>query len=567
MRKLLFIFTFFISFFTFSQNKYPQDYFRQPLDIPILLSGNFGELRGSHFHTATDIKTQQRQGLPVHAAADGYISRINIQHYGYGKAIYIQHPNGYTTVYGHLQQFAPKIQEYIKTLEYKKESYQVETFPSKEMFPVKKGDLIAYSGDTGSSGGPHVHFEIRDAGQHPMNPLLFGIDVADHQAPTLLGVYGYALTDSSQIDQSNKTQKIHLNKQANGSYVADKLYADGTIGFGINTFDRQDNTYNKNGAYRIEMLVNGQLYFKYEFNKLSFAEGKMVNTLIDYEKYIDDNERIQKLFLSPGNRISTIYDKTVNKGEITIQEGMSYNVEIKICDFKNNTTTVEIPIEGKKQPITSFKDKLVTDYFLKANRDNMYKIGTASIYFPANTFYEDQYLDLKADKNDKHTVMVHHKETAVAKSYNLTFDVSDIPTSERKQLFIANLSQRGTPSYETTYKKGINFSTRTSDLGTFTIMKDSVAPKIIPHNFKDQQWVSNLSDLKIKISDDLSGIKSYNAYINGKWILTEYEYKDNMLTYDFSDIDFKESELHLKVVVKDNVGNTNIYKATIFRKN
>src|SRR5690606_31615872 len=176
MRYLIFCSLLFTQFL-FSQQPYPKDYFQSPLDVPIVLSGSFGELRSNHFHSGLDIKTQQREGLDVFTTASGYVSRIKIQHYGYGKAVYITHPNGYTTVYAHLQGVGPKIQEYVKKEAYERQSYEIELFPKPGELPVSRGELIAFSGNTGGSGGPHLHYEIRNAKAEPINPLLFGYDV------------------------------------------------------------------------------------------------------------------------------------------------------------------------------------------------------------------------------------------------------------------------------------------------------------------------------------------------------------------------------------------------------
>ena len=170
MRLIIIPFLFFISV-SMAQNSYPQDYFQSPLEIPLILSGTFAELRSNHFHSGLDIKTQQQSGLKVMAAASGFVSRIKVSHFGYGKALYITHPNGYTTVYAHLQNFNPEIDAYIKHRQYKNESYEIELFPKAGELLVNNGDIVAYSGNTGGSGGPHLHFEIRNKQEHPMNPM------------------------------------------------------------------------------------------------------------------------------------------------------------------------------------------------------------------------------------------------------------------------------------------------------------------------------------------------------------------------------------------------------------
>jgi murein DD-endopeptidase MepM/ murein hydrolase activator NlpD len=198
MKKFLLLFL--ISVSVYAQSEYPQDYFRNPLDIPIVLSGTFGELRSSHFHSGLDIKTKQQEGLRVYAAAEGYVSRIKISHFGYGKALYITHPNGYTTVYGHLQKLSDRLERYIKNCQYDKESFEVEVFPTPDELPVEKNEIVAYSGNTGGSGGPHLHFEVRDNAERPLNPMLFGITAKDSKAPLVLGVYAYPKDDKAVIN-------------------------------------------------------------------------------------------------------------------------------------------------------------------------------------------------------------------------------------------------------------------------------------------------------------------------------------------------------------------------------
>ncbi|MGB5668661.1 MAG: M23 family metallopeptidase, partial [Maribacter sp.] len=258
--------TFSILFFIFSlglsaQNGYPIDTFRSPLDIPLILAGTFGELRSNHFHSGIDIKTQQRQGLPIYAIGDGTVTRIKISHWGYGKALYVAHPNGYTSVYGHLQKFSPEIEEYIKKIQYGKKSYEVEVFPEYGEVKVEKDKIIAYSGNSGGSSGPHLHFEIRSSiSEKPTNPLLYGLEVRDATNPTLVGLYGYPLSENAQLNQSKIKSQINFTKQKDGTFLADKVTALGTIGIGFIGFDRQDLAANKNGVYSVRQVVNGKVY-------------------------------------------------------------------------------------------------------------------------------------------------------------------------------------------------------------------------------------------------------------------------------------------------------------------
>ena len=277
-----------------AQNPYPQDYFKNPLDITLVLSGTFAELRSNHFHSGLDIKTQQREGLKVYAAAAGHVSRIKVSHWGYGKALYITHPNGYSTVYAHLQKFGPKIEAYIKKLQYEKESYEVEVFPEITDLLIEQGDIVAYSGNTGGSQAPHLHFEIRDKSQRPINPMLFGIDIKDTRAPFIQGVYAYPIGENAHVNKSGEKVKLRLIPQSNGDYTVESINAFGKIGFGIVSYDRQDLAANKNGVSSIQTFYNGNKNFEIDFKRFSFSETKHLNRLIDYEFFKKKISRIQK---------------------------------------------------------------------------------------------------------------------------------------------------------------------------------------------------------------------------------------------------------------------------------
>jgi len=250
MGKSIFLILFFFSLLLTGQENYPQDAFRSPMDIPIVLAGTFGELRSNHFHSGVDIKTKQREGLPIYAIGDGSVTRIKVSHWGYGKALYIAHPNGYTSVYGHLQKFGPEIEEYIKKVQYEKQSYEVEVFPKYGELKVDQGNIVAYGGNTGGSSGPHLHFEIRSSlSEKPTNPLLYGLEVRDATNPTLEKIYAYALSEDAIVNQSREPIELQFKKQADGSYLAEKVNATGTIGFGFIGYDRQDLAANRNGVY------------------------------------------------------------------------------------------------------------------------------------------------------------------------------------------------------------------------------------------------------------------------------------------------------------------------------
>ncbi|MEM8929060.1 MAG: M23 family metallopeptidase [Bacteroidota bacterium] len=564
MTRIALTCVFFLIFFVLvGQNQYPQNTFRPPLDIPLVLSGTFGELRSNHFHGGIDIKTQQRQGLPVYAIADGTVTRVKVSLYGYGKALYVAHPNGFTSVYAHLQKYGPKIQEYIKTTQYKKRRYEVEVFPEFGELEVKKGDIIAYTGNTGGSSGPHLHFEIRNSvTEKPTNPLLYGLEVRDATNPDLVGLFGYPLSEGSHINQSGEKIQLNFTRQTDGSFLADKVMALGTIGFGFNGFDRQDMAANKNGVYSVTQKVNGKVHTSYDFETFSFAETRYINTLIDYPHFKKYRQRIQKVFKEPYNKLS-IYNQLYLDGKIVVQEGLDYNVELLIKDIEDNQTKIIIPVEGKKEKILLPKKVDSSSTFLKASVPNSFDLGMAKVYFPESTFYQDFYIKLKEGAD---TISIHHDWIAAHRNFTITFDVSKYSAEKKKQLFIAHLNDDLEPNYSRTYKRGNTFTTKTRNLGKYLLAIDSVPPKIDPRNFKAGKWLNNYRYLSLTISDDLSGINSYNAYLNGKWILMEYEPKKRTITYNFDDKIVEDTQCNLKVVVTDNVGNTTTFEETFYRK-
>jgi murein DD-endopeptidase MepM/ murein hydrolase activator NlpD len=563
MKVILAALIFCICHMAAAQDSYPMDAFRPPLDIPLILAGNFGELRSNHFHSGIDIKTQQREGLSVHAIGDGTITRIKVSLWGYGKVLYVAHPNGYTSVYGHLQKFSPSIEAYIKKIQYEKQAYEVEVFPDYGELRVVQGEVIAYSGNTGSSAGPHLHFEIRNSiSERPTNPLLFGLDVRDATSPTLQEVFAYPLSNDARLNQSNGKIQLRYSRQPDGTYLADPLHASGTIGFGLAAYDRQDLAANRNGVYRVRQLVNGSVYTDFSFDSFSFSESRYINTLIDYEHYARYYDRIQRMFRVQGNRLD-IYKTLQNDGKLVVREGLTYNVDLELRDIEGNTTQIRIPVEGRRDSLQQIVEKEKTDDYLLASKPNNYDLGIAKVYFPAGTFYEDLYLRLQKGAD---TVMIHDNTVPVHRNFTITFDVSKYAPEKRRQLFIARLNERLQPEYETTYKRGNTFTTRTRDLGTYTLATDSIPPKIWAKNFKENQWLTNFHYLRLHISDDLSGVDTYTAHLNGQWILMEYEPKSNTLTYNFDDRIEGQTQCQLEVTVTDNVGNKSTYSSSFYRK-
>ncbi|HZH68850.1 MAG TPA: M23 family metallopeptidase [Flavobacteriaceae bacterium] len=547
---------------TYSQKDIPTSYFDLPLKIPIELSGTFGELRNNHFHSGLDIKTLQKEGIPVYAPADGHVSRIKVSHFGYGKALYIQHPNGYSTVYAHLREYAGAIQDFVKKIQYQRESYEVEMFPEADFLPVKKGDLIGFTGNTGGSGGPHLHYEIRDAHARPMNPLLFGIDVADTRLPVVKSVFVYPISDDAQVNQNANPMRLKLIPQSDGMLLAEKIQASGKLGFAVSAFDRQNAGHNQNGIYSVKTSFNGEKVFEVKMDKFTFAETRYINRFIDYKEFKNSKDRHKKLFLEENNPLSVITSHH-QRGYVEIEDGFDSIYTIEVFDFKGNRTLISVPIEGKKQSIVNHKELVTSPFYVNAQEGTSIRAGKFVIYIPPKAVYEDAYLNINSQNNE---LTFHHDEIPIHYNVTITADISNYEEADLDKVYIARLSEWGRPYYVNSTRKGDKLSINTRTFGNYKLMADVTPPEIVPLNFSNGRWISNNKTLEIKIEDKDSGIKGYRATLNGKWILMEYEYKKNLLTFDFADDINEGTEYNLKLIVTDNVGNSSIFEATFYRK-
>ncbi len=558
------------------QNLKTDTVFRSPVDFPIYLSGTFGELRPNHFHAGIDIKTGGVQGKKVHAVMDGYVSRIKISLGGYGKALYITHPNGYVSVYGHLKQFNDKISEYVKKEQYRRKTYTLNIFPKKGELPVKKGEVIALSGNTGGSMGPHLHFEIRKAkNEHPVNPLLFkNIKIKDITRPRIKALAIYPQNDSSVINDICDTLFLEVNGWGVKHYLKGnpKIKLHGDFSFGLRAYDLMDGTNNKNGIYKEKLYIDSSLVFSIELKELSFATTRYVNSLIDYKHYILEKERMVETKLDTNNKLD-IYTLVKNNGIYSFTDTLNHKIKYVVEDVYGNMGMLSFPVKGYIPDTIIKKDYKRNNLdpnsiFVRFNKGCKINDNGADLNIPANALYCSCCVNIKADSEKvensfSKTYNVGDKTIPLQKLVTLTVKPDTVlPDSLNKKLYLAIVDDKGKTYYAGgEFKDGV-ISLKTRDFGKYTVMIDTVKPVIKPLNIPSSGNVSRNTTIKIKIKDSVSGIKSYNGYLNGKWILMEYEPKQSLLTYSIDTL-MKKGENDFKLVIEDNRGNTAVYKKVL----
>lgn len=560
---LLFASTFAQAQQIYSTNKYPITDFRQPLDIsPPALAGSFGEIRGNHFHSGIDFRTNQREGYPVYAVADGYISRLRVQNSGFGQALYINHPNGFTTVYGHLQRFAPKIATIVKNLEYEKKSFEIDEFPDATLIPVHKGEIIAWSGNRGSSGGPHLHFEIRDTKtEETINPQFFGIIIPDNIPPVIHGLYVYRLNGRT-FNENTPKQAIGISG-ANGNYkTTAPISLTGEVGFGIVVTDRHNGLSGTNGVYSIQLEVDGKKIYTSALERFAFEDSKAINSHIDYPTYLNTKRSIQKSFVEPGNPLK-IYSGLVNSGRINFNDGASHQVRYIITDSKGNSSVLPFTVNAGTAPIAA--PVIPAGIIYPYNKVNEFNTDDIKVVFPLRTLYSDlnfTYKKLPKPTGNAWSAVhqIHNKYTPLHTGFDISIKADNLPENLRNKALIVNsngTSQGG--FFDNGYVKATP-----KNFGSFYIAIDTLAPRIVPINIAEGKNMAGLSKIFFRISDNLSGIKSFNGYIDGKWALMEFDTKTATLWHSF-DERTASGKHTLELVVVDMKENTRKYAITFFK--
>lgn len=535
--------------------EYPKNYFQSPLEIPLNLSGNFGELRTNHFHAGIDIKTEQREGLNVLAAADGYVSRIKVAPAGYGYALYIDHPNGYTTVYGHLLRYAPKIDEYVKNQQYDLESFSVDLFPEKGLLPLTKGEVVGLSGNSGSSGGPHLHFEIREtATEKLVNPLLFGLEVKDKIPPSVSHVWLVPLTDSSWVNGARLPVILETKGGGLKTTTLPKVYGD--VGFAITTVDMLDGNSNRCGVYRIELFVDGLQVYGQRMDRLDFATNRAMNAHTIYERFKKDRSSIHGSYRLPGNPLD-IYDNLVNDGVISFRDGKTHTCEYRLLDIMGNESRVKFSVQSLTAPGKPMPSKAHLAHW-DWERDNAIETERVRISMKANTLYENLDLDITETTKIANSVgpayLIASPYEPAHNAYSLSLKADKVkPGYERKTTVVRWDPDKNKLIAEASKYENGWISAEPMYLGYFALMTDTVKPGISVVDFA--AIMKGKKSFSFKISDGLSGIDQIIPRIDGKWALMEYDAKNSRLTYYFNSRYIAPGEHQFELTVIDAVGN------------
>ncbi len=550
--------------------QYPTDYFRPPLGIPMYLSGTFGELRSNHFHSGMDIKTGGVEGKNVYAIADGYVSRIKVSAGGYGKAIYVTHPNGYVSVYGHLQKYNIEIQDFVKAYQYEKESFEVEIFPEKDRLKVAKGEIIAISGNTGSSAGPHLHFEIREeATQQPINPLLFkSLKIKDYTRPKINEIAIYPIDEHSLINGKNDTVLYSVAGWGEEHYLLNQptITVSGNIAFGINTHDLMNEIPNKNGVYSIDMMVDSIQIFGMKMEKLSFSTTRYINSLIDYGHYKQNKKRLVRTEVDTNNLLD-VYRNVTSNGIVSFNDSSSHKITFTVCDVYENTSKVSFNV------ISEMKDEseqLVINRQLLGNYFDMTKAhelseNNISLSFPAHAFYRSFYFNLTVDSTENYlspVYKVHNGFTPVHKAFTIKIKPDSIALGMKNKMYMAYSTGNGNQGFMSANWEDGFIASRSRSLGNYLILVDSISPEIIPINIGEDKNISGQKNIQVKIRDRETGIKKYRGTLNGQWVLMEYDAKKQLLTYNYDNRLLKGQNI-FKLQIEDMLGNEKIYEATL----
>lgn len=540
--------------------------YRNPLTIAPALSGNFGELRNNHFHSGVDFKTEQVVNKPVVAVDDGYVSRISVSPGGYGMALYIDHPaTSHTSVYGHLNSFSPQIAAYVEEQQYKLERFSVNLYPDEELLPVKRGEQIALSGNRGSSGGPHLHFEIRDSkSQDPLDVLEYVAPVPDTRKPELRGIAFYPVAGRGVINGHSTPLRMNVSRDRSGNPLplARSITAWGEIGVGVKAYDRMNGQSNIYGVKHIRLFVDGALQFSSTINRFSFEKTRMLNTLIDFEEWRERRSFYMKSFIEPGNTLP-IYSAR-ERGYIHIDEERDYQLRYELEDHYGNRVNYAFTVKGAPREIPP---KPHCDLFMGWNLDNIYIDLGISLFIPAGNLYSDIcFTHSRSKKSDYFSDLhrVNNSPVPLQKSAALRIMLQSDTLQQKENYGIVRISDNGSESWVGgDYRHG-GITAAIRELGgSYAVTADTQAPLITP--LSPGSWNAQRS-IRLRLRDNKSGVASFRGEINGSFVLFTHDSKSTVYTYRYDKERLPEDgPLELRFIAVDNAGNSSEYSYTLQR--
>lgn len=518
-----------------------------PLDIPLILSGNFGELRRNHFHSGLDFKTQGRTGLTVRSADDGYVSRIVASPWGFGRAVYVtHHSTGLTTVYGHLEAFSPTIDKRVRAEQYARETFSIDMNFLPGELPVKRGEAIGRSGNAGSSGGPHLHMDVRDTRTgDPLDPMVYyRRHIKDAVAPEVRALGLYAVDGEGTVTGAST---LAPTKFAQG------FTAWGRVAPAIKAYDRMSGTTNIYGVKHLALEFDGKEVYRRTIDRFSFDNTKAVNTLTDYAGVINNGSWMMWTLLPDAEPLGDMI-RTVDRGTLLINEERDYKCRWILEDEHGNRKTQPFTIHGRKADIPEGSRK---GSLIDHRGRNTFNVDGAEVTFPKGTFYNDGYISITSTPSEKYLTPVYSVGSAtvpVSGEFEVNIDVQCPPATDTEKLCMVRLTPKGgSARVDATWRDG-RMEGRPSALGRFTVTTDTVAPKVRP--VKPETWGRN-GRVKYVLSDNLSGVKTYRGTIDGKFALFELDGKTATASFVMDPSRFTKGKKHeVTMIVTDACGNT-----------
>ena len=528
--------------------------FHTPIDAPFDLSGTFGEFR-SRFHTGIDFKSRGVQGQKIFSIEDGYVSRIEVNNYGYGKVIYIDHLNGFTSVYAHLKNFNPELDEYIKSELYKSKRNSIKKFPKTNQLRINKGEVIGYSGNTGRSFGPHLHFEIRDTkSQDAINPLMFNYSYKDDERPIIRGLY--IINENNSLVRNSPIRK-KVKKINDSTYTVDDFEYNGKIGIGLDIYDIQyKNLYNQNGVYKVELFIDSILKYSYKMDKIKFSENHYKKIMYDYLSLAQKNKKVLKIYTPRNSDLSFLKNNKFN-GIINSDSIRDNSLLVRVSDWNGNSSSIKFNLKAND---SISRRSSYNGIEILTNQNYTLNKNSSIIEIGKNTFYDDLLMNISYQSD---TLNLGKEKDPFRSSIRIKLPHKISDTLELRQSFVGKIIN-GKISYISSKKNKSYIYANTSSLGEYIISKDTLKPDIKPINFKNNSNIKVKNTLKLRLKDDLSGIKNYSSYFNGNWALFEYEPKSNMIFHNLSDGIIKDGENKLIIKYEDGVGNKGVYQTKVY---